>query len=127
MIKRPVHAFEDDLTFDSSKDYPLVDEYGDPLWEVVTLPQRCDSDNGNLNYSYNGNQEINSVTINEENTDPQSTLSHLFIEEENWDDECEENRTWTVQPEHLFDDDTIENDYDEFLEFDNPLRYELHG
>ena len=127
MIKRPVHVFEDDLTFDSSKDYPLVDEYGDPLWEVVTLPQRCDNDNGNLNYGYNGDQEINSVTINEENTDPQSTLSHLFIEEENWDDECEENRTWTVQSEHLFDDDTIENDYDEFLESDNPLRYELHG
>lgn len=125
MIKRPVHAFEDDLTFDNNRDYPLVDEYGDPLWEVVTLPKRDDNENGNLNKITN--DEINSVTINEQNTETQSTLSHLIIEEENWDDECEENRTWTVQSEDLFDDNTIENDYDEFLEFDNPLLYELHG
>ena len=127
MIKPPVHVFEDDLTFDSNKDYPLVDEYGDPLWEVVTLPKRDDNDNGNFNYSDNGDHEISSFTVNEENTETQSTLNHLFIEEENWDDECEENRTWTVQSEHLFGDNAIENDYDEFLEFDNPLRYELHG
>lgn len=125
MMKRPVHVFEDDLTFDNNKDFPLVDEYGDPLWEVVTLPKRDDNENGNLNKITN--DEINSVTINEQNTETQSTLSHLFIEEENWDDECEENRTWTVQSEDLFDDNTIENDYDEFLEFDNPLLYELHG
>lgn len=125
MMKRPVHVFEDDLTFDNNKDFPLVDEYGDPLWEVVTLPKRDDNENGNLNEITN--DEINSVTINEQNTETQSTLSHLFIEEENWDDECEENRTWTVQSEDLFDDNTIENDYDEFLEFDNPLLYELHG
>lgn len=125
MMKRPVHVFEDDLTFDNNKDFPLVDEYGDPLWEVVTLPKRDDNENGNLNKITN--DEINSVTINEQNTETQSTLSHLFIEGENWDDECEENRTWTVQSEDLFDDNTIENDYDEFLEFDNPLLYELHG